>query len=540
MSTTPTDTPPIVEKVKTEALRRIEEHEHYYREVVGWMSTGADDTAAEKALPYYDFETFRATLRLGSRLFHESMLGKTIHENLLSYLVGTGHSYSVERVQTDSDGNKEDATTIEAQKALDAFMSFYEWPNLQEEFYNRWFRSGDLIRIVQPLGRTVEFAYVEPFHLTPPDTGRRAQAAPFGIEYRNGNVNLPIRYWIVDANGKPKPVDRVTRSQIVSHGKRGVDHNDPRGIPLLWLAYCPAREIDELDRALSKIMAATSEHAVVYDYNPDVSNAAITLVADGATTHARTAAANGKLASNPGGAHHARDYKVLLNGATVNGADWVNVLQAKRRTVGVIASIPEFIVTGDAETGSRNTLFMAEAPFTRRISREARRGSAHEVEVLYHAIASWNGKFGDEAWLLEFKSQYRIVAKFALAESQDKAAETSRIMNLLERRVISPQVAARMIGEDYEQVQADWDAHLEREEQRRESIGSFVALDAEDIRVRAEIAQTLIGRGIDPAQALTYVGLDPVEHATLIVPRLPAPPTGPPGTNPEPADSNAA
>lgn len=536
MSTALSD-PPLIQIVKTEAMRRIEEHEQYYREVTGWMSSSVNEAAAEKALPYYDFETYRQTIRLGSRLFHESMLGRTIHENLLSYLVGTGHSYTVERTQTDSDGNKEDATTITANKAIEEFLSFYEWPDMQEEFYNRWFRSGDTIRIVQPLGRIVEFAYVEPFNLAPPDN-RKVEIAPFGIEYRNGNVNIPIRYYIVDASGKPKPVDRVTRSQIVSHGKRGVDRNDPRGIPLLWLAYCPAREIDELDRALSKILAATSEHAVVYDYNPDVTNAAITRVADGATANARAAASKGRMTNNPGGAVHARDFKVLLNGAGVNGSDWVEVLQAKRRTVGVLAGLPEFIITGDAETGSRNTLFVAEAPFTRRISREARRGSAHEVEVLYQAIASYFGKFGDEAWLLDFKSKYRIVAKFALAESQDKAAETARIMNLLERKVISPQVAARMIGEDYEQVQADWDAHMEREEQRRESIGAFVALDAEDIRVRAEVAQTLIGRGIDPAEALTYVGLDPNEHATLVVPRLPAPVPNDPA--PEPADSNAA
>lgn len=537
MSTATQEPLRIIEQAKSEAVRRIEDHEAYYREVTGWMSSSVNEAAAEKALPYYDFDSYRQTIRLGSRLFHESMLGRTIHENLLSYLVGTGHSYSVERLDTDADGNKEDATTALAMKAIDEFLSFYEWPDMQEEFYNRWFRSGDTIRIVQPLGRTVEFAYVEPFNLAPPDN-RKAETAPFGIEYRNGNVNSPVRYYLVDATGKPKAVDRITRSQVVSHGKRGVDRNDPRGIPLLWLAYCPAREIDELDRALSKILAATSEHAVVYDYNPDVTNAAITRVADGATVNARTAAAKGRMANNPGGAVHARDYKVVLNGAGVNGSDWVEVLQGKRRTIGVLAGLPEFIVTGDAETGSRNTLFVAEAPFTRRISREARRGSAHEVEVLYHAIASSFGKFGDEAWLLQFKSNYRIVAKFALAESQDKAAETARIMNLLDKKVISPQVAARMIGEDYDQVQADWDAHLEREEQRRESIGSFVALDAEDIRVRAEVAQTLIGRGIDPAQALTYVGLDPVEHATLVVPRLPAP--APVPGDPALSDSNAA
>lgn len=515
------------ERKITEAERRINEHHDFFEEVVGWMKSADDSNAAQKCLPYYDFETYTSTLRLGSKLFHESMLGKTIHENLLSYIVGTGHSYEVEKVTPD--GDKEDEITKRAQRAIDEMMTVYEWADLQEEFYNRWFRSGDTVRIVEPYYGIVQFAYTEPHRLGPPDT-KQQQNAPFGIEYEGGNVNRPMRYYIYGDDGKASPVERVGSNRIVLHGKRGVDRNDPRGIPLLWLAYCPAREIDELESALSKIMANVSEHSVVYDYNPDVTNASVTRVADGSTRARRKSSQEGKLAANAGGTHHARDYKVLLNGATVNGDDWVRVLQAKRRAVGTIAGLPEFIVTGDADSGTRNTLFVAEAPFTRRVSREARRGAAHEIEVLYAAIAQAFGRFGDEQWMTQFRANYRIKVKYALAESQDKAAETARILAALDKEVISPQIASRMLGEDYEQVQADWDSHLERREQRREQLGSFVALASDDIRVRSEIAQTLIGRGIDPSSALEYVGLDPTEHATLVVPRLPAPtpPTGTP------------
>lgn len=524
----------------TEAQKRISEHHDYYEEVVGWLRSSEDSNASHKCLPYHDFESYKATLRLGARIFQESMLGKTIHENLLSYIVGTGHTYDVEKIDA-GDGEKEDETTKRAKRAIDEMMTVHEWPDMQEEFYNRWFRSGDTIRIVEPYHGIVDFAYTEPHRLGPPDTNKTKEQAPFGIEYESGNVNRPKKYWIYDDTGRPSAIDRLTKTRAVSHGKRGCDRNDPRGFPMLWLAYCPIREIDELETYLSSILAAVSDHTVVYDYNPEVTNAAIQRVSDGSTRARRKAAERGKMATSPGGAHHARDYKVVLNGGSVDGPGWVTVLQSKRRSVGVVAGLPEFIVTGDADSGTRNTLFVAEAPFTRRISREARRGAAHEIEVLYLAIAQAFNQFGNEEWMRQFKAKYRIKVKYALAESQDKAAETNRILSALDKEVISPQIATRMLGEDYDQVQSDIDAHLERREARREQLGAFVSLASEDIRVRAEIAQTLIGRGIDPGSALEYAGLDPTEHASLVVPSLPTmPPQGDGQGGPQPATSPAS
>lgn len=496
----------------SEAEAAIREHYDFWEEVTGWMRTSENDDVLNKALPYYDIHSLRGTQRLGARLFHESMLGKVIHENLVSYIVGEGHQYTVKPV-----GDKdEDEITIRAQSAVDLFLSRYEWPDHQEEFINRWFRTGDTFRIIEPSGGTVDFAYIESHNVRPPETSRGQDKAPFGIEYDGGNVNREKTFYVSTDGASPKPVAKWGRRQVLSHGKRGVDRNDPRGVPLLWVAYCPCREIDELDRALSRVMAQVSEHAVEYNFLPGTSTSAISQVTQAKTAERTAATESGQLAGNAGGIHLSKDHSVVMHGVGINGADWIEVLHSKMRRVGVLAQIPEFILTGDAETGSRNTLFVAEAPFTRRISREARRASRHEIEILYHAIAASFGKFGDQEWMDDFKSRYVIDVEIPIPESQDKAAETNRVLSAMDRQIISPQIATQLQGYDYDAVQRDWDEHIQRQEERRESFGSFLSLQVEEIRVRAEVAQGLIARGVDPNQALEYVGLDPTEHGGLL------------------------
>jgi hypothetical protein len=515
-------------QIKNECQQRIAEHyDYYHQEVFGWTSSTNNVNAYEKALPYYDWHTLAATQRLGAKLFHESMLATVIHQNLLSYIVGTGHTYEVKALPG---ANVAENQIKKYQAAIDRMMMLHDWPERQEEYFNRRFRTGDIFRAVEPWRGVVDFAFIESHNVRKPDVASSVEKAPFGIEYEANDVNRPKTFYVLDS-GRISPVPAKAANKIVLHGKRGVDRNDPRGVPLLWNAYCPTREVDELDRALSKIMAALADHAVVYQYPSGTTNAAIVATAEGATAKARKNAAAGKL-GNPGGAHHARDHEVMLNGVQLDGASWVEILHSKMRRVGVIAALPEFIVTGDAETGSRNTLFVAEAPFTRRISREAKAGAEHEIEVLYHAIAVAENRFGNVEWMNGLRENVYIDVEFPIAESQDKAAETNRVLRMLETETVSPQRACQMLGHDYEEIQAEWETHLNRIAQRRESVGPILAMDAESIRVRAEVAQNLINAGYEPSEALEYVGLDPIESLPLV--QMPAP-RQLPQPEPEPA-----
>jgi hypothetical protein len=322
-------------------------------------------------------------------------------------------------------------------------------------------------------------------------------------------------------------VEAWSPDEVIVHGKRGVDANDPRGLPLLWRAYCPIRQIDILDDALTQVMVTVADHSCVYEYDAIVDNRAIRAVADGVSQARLDKLKSGDATRDSGGVHHAKAHKVVLNGAAVDAQQWWHAIQAKIRRVGSLAGLPEFIITGDADTGSRNTLFSAEGPFTRRVAREARRSSQVEIMLLYHAIAHELGRFGDPVAFDEIRIRFNIEARIPIAETKDKSADSARVLNEMRERVISPQMACADLGREYEAVMAEWEEHEARLQQGRESLGQYVGYSADELERRIRAAVALVNAGFDPEESMMRLGLDPVEYGKLM----------PAGTTPVPSNN---
>lgn len=459
-----------------------------------------------KHLPYRDIQSLNNAQYLGARLFHESVLGRSIHENLLSYIVGTGHTY---KVKAQPGANPSESDLKRAQTAIDAMLTYHDWPSMQEETYNRRFRTGDNLDRLVPLEGIVDIIRIEP-HQLQADSG-----APFGIKYRDNDVRVPELFIIIDDNGKPKPEQAWSSKSVIELGKRGVDANDPRGAPILLPAYCEARAIDELFKGFGNVIASVFDHIVVYNYAEAAASKKIQAVAGGINDARKAQAERGKL-GNPGGVTHAKDYTVELHGDALNAQSIVQAFNALARRVGVLTGLPEFIITGDADTGSRNSLLSAEGPTTRRVAREASSGARYETRLLYHAICAAFSKFGDPVAYDLVRRNFHIEAKPPLAESQDKSAETQRIMAAMRERLYSPQHACQLLGVNHEQMLSEWEQWEERLAKGRESMGRIVGMKPEDLEKVVNAAVAMINAGVDPKEALTKVGLDPIEHVELV------------------------
>lgn len=480
----------------------ISGHVDYFREMLGWYS---DNPLEKKGLPYRDMESINALQALGAKLFYASTFGGTIHENLLSYIVGTGHTYKVEAA---NGANPSESDLKAAQEAVDQMLAYHDWPCVQEETYNRRFRSGENFDRLTPIGPIVDIERIEPHSLRP------ERDAPLGIRYENNDVRKPEIYVVSDAT-TTKPLKAWDRNAVVCHGKRGVDKNDPRGVPILWRAYCEVRSLDELHIGFDKVLASIFDHVIVYNYDQKASVAGMRAVAQGIDAARSVQADSGQL-GNAGAVTHARNFAVEVNGGTFDAAAIVQAFNAQARRIGVLTGLPEFVVTGDADTGSRNSLLSAEGPATRRFAREAQSGSSYERLLLLHAIAARLGKFGDPVEFARIKATFNIVVKPPLAETQDKAAETNRVISAMREGVYSPQEAAQQLGVDYESMMSQREEHEQRLAQAREAVGLMLGRTAQEIDFLVNGAATLINAGVKPEDALSAFKLDAEIHLGIV------------------------
>ena len=430
----------------------------FLAEIHGWQRGSAKKHHKEKALPYEDHEKLMEVQRLGIHLFRKSMTATNIHRNLNNYIIGSGHTYDVKMRPS----QKEDKNLLKiAQQSRDRILSRYNWLQVQNDFYNRWFRSGDIFRNVEPVANTVDFGWIEPFMVRPPITGRVSKDVELGIEFRNGDYRKPEKYYIAKkSNEDPKPEKAFAKSQCILHSKTNVDMNDPRGLPLLWLAYVPCMDIDAINSAMTEVAKAFARFAVVKQFSDQAAVQRIKQMAADDSNQQLANRITGHI--DAGEVEHAKGYEVKLNATDVNARDWAEMISIKARMIGSIANLPEFMVTGDADTGNRSSLLSAETPFTTRVIQESSMGSAAETDLFYLGMQSAMNTFGDRDEFNRLKTMIEFVPAHPIYSTL-RCNNSERLRAEVDAGFTSVQMACAESGRDYEQVQRDRVEHIERE-----------------------------------------------------------------------------
>ncbi len=458
-----------------------------YRGSGSWEYWGGTHEAT-KLLPYTCDNSLDNMYRVGFELWRFPII-RAMGEHLISYCVGRGWKY-IPQKKTGKSVAKSILQRIEG--AIEEVMDEVDlgqangWYLLQEETYRRNYRDGQWFRKYgfHEDGR-LWVRFIEPMDIRSPSleqdsTGRQTdpnkivmlsamingikQEIPvvngkvwkgeFGVVTVLDDACMPVGYWKrrLRQNGEyGKKYDYIFEPVVgpktgIQSGKSGVDFNDPRGIPAFYDVYCHCKQLEEVINAMVELSITQSSFAAVYTHKAATTADALREIAK--KTDKQMQQNNGRPV--PGEVIHVKGAELDLPGMNVRATQYVELIQAIQRILGNVYGIPEFMATGDANTGNRSSLTAAEGPFALRVQREQKQQACYDVELMWKAVArklDWT-----PSKLASVKSNVRMRAEFPIAAVRDWAKEMSVMLDLYKERIISSQQINRRMDIDDEQM----------------------------------------------------------------------------------------
>jgi len=301
------------------------------------------------------------------------------HENRISYVVGTGHTY---RATAKRDRDASPQTIRQVQAVLDEFLRANKWHQRQQEIVRRKDRDGEcFLRLFAASDGTTGVRFVEPDQVATP-TGRSGDpAASLGIQTDPHDVETVVGYWI---DGQ------LVDAAEIQHRKLGVDANVKRGLPLYYPVRKNLRRAEKLLRNMSVVaeiqsaIALIRKHVAATSVGVDqfVQNQAdlsVTSQATGRTSHFRRYGPGTILDAMAG-----TEYEFPAAG--LDAAKYVIVLQAELRAIAARLVMPEFMLTSDASNANYSSTMVAEGPAVKMFERLQRDMIEDDREILLRVL----------------------------------------------------------------------------------------------------------------------------------------------------------
>ena len=216
-----------------------------------WVGVGGGstpDTYERRYIPRNE-GMLRQVRILARDLADENPFAICGHENRINYIVGSGHTYSVEPKRGETVGDDE-IETIEV--ALDAFLDENNWHQRQQEIVHRKDRDGEVfLRLFLGADGKTRVRFVEPIQVAQPPGN---VADTFGIKTDPDDVETVQGYWI---DGQLVSVEGI------QHRKANVDGNVKRGLPLFYPVRKNLRRAEKLLRNMSVVAEIQSAIALI-------------------------------------------------------------------------------------------------------------------------------------------------------------------------------------------------------------------------------------------------------------------------------------
>lgn len=454
----------------------------------GWNGFGTKGywygSEPSKMLPYHDQTSLEMMYRIGFELWRFPLV-RAMGEHLISYCVGRGWKY-IPQKKTGKSAATSLLTRIEG--AIEEVMDEVDlgsasgWYLLQEETYRRTYRDGQWfrkfgfhedgrlwVRFIEPMDvgypsllPNVIAVNKDPNKITLYDTvvnnlqqrvpvvGNRIWPGEFGVVTELNDACTPVGYWkrrFRQSADYGKNIDWIFEpAEFVQSGKTGVDFNDPRGVPAFYDVYCHCKQLEEVINAMVELSITQSSFAAVYTHKAATTADALREIAK--KTDKQMQQNSGRPV--PGEVIHIKGAELDLPGMNVRATQYVELIQSIQRILGNVYGIPEFMATGDANTGNRSSLVAAEGPFALRIQREQKQQACYDIDLMWMAVAKKLGWTASK--LASVKSNVRMRAEFPLAAVRDWAKEMQVMLELYKERVISAQQINRRMDVDDEQM----------------------------------------------------------------------------------------
>lgn len=378
------------------------------------------------------------------------------HENRISYLVGAGHTY---RAAARKGLDVPPELCRLAQQVVDEFIAANQWHRRQQEIVRRCDRDGEaFLRFFAGDDGQTRVRFIEPSQVATPTVRASDPAASFGILTEPDDVETPLAYFV---DGTPIDADEI------QHRKANVDYNVKRGLPLFYPVRKNLRRAEKLLRNMSVVAEIQSAIALIRKHRGATktgvqqfvaaqSDASVTSAASGQTTSFRRFGPGTILDS-----HGGIEYDFPASG--LDAANYVTVLQAELRAIASRLVMPEFMLTSDASNANFASTMVAEGPALRMFARLQAELARDDLQVMARVLrnATSCGRLPVEA-----VDAIEILVGPPTLEVRDPLKEAEAFRIEYECGVLSPQTWSQRLGLDYDQEQANWQAHAARDAAR--------------------------------------------------------------------------
>jgi hypothetical protein len=371
------------------------------------------------------------------------------HENRISYLVGSGHTYRVVAKK----GHQAPPSLLQhAQAVLDEFIRVNHWQRRQQEIVRRYDRDGEVFlrRFVDRDGMT-RVRFIEPGQVTAPSSRAGDPAATFGVLTEPDDVETVVGYFV---DG------RLIDSSLIQHRKANVDCNMKRGIPLFYPVRKNLRRAEKLLRNMSVVAEIQSAIALIRRHNGATRGGVQQFVAgqaDATATSATTGRTSnyrrfgpGTILDAPGGI----EYDFPASG--LDASTYVTILQAELRAIAARLVMPEFMLTSDASNSNYASTMVAEGPALRmfeRLQAELIEDDLEILQLVLQAAAEADRLPSSELQEIEIQVSPPSLA----VRDPQKEASVYQIEHAA--GILSPQTWSGLRGYDYDQEQANLNEH---------------------------------------------------------------------------------
>ncbi|MGA2063815.1 MAG: phage portal protein [Thermoguttaceae bacterium] len=345
-----------------------------------WAPAGGDPLAlgtARVVLNELQLDEIRAQCRLLAVTNEYAING---HENRISYIVGSGHTY---RAAARQPGSAPEPLVRAVQAVLDDFVEINKWHQRQQEIVRRKDRDGEcFLRLFLAADGTAQVRFVEPGQVATPPQAAADPAAAMGIQTEPDDVETVLGYWI---DGQ------LVDAQNMQHRKANVDANVRRGLPLFYPVRKNLRRAEKLLRNMSAMAQIQSAIALIRKHQSAAGAALEQFVRDGADVEipraigGRTSSfrryAPGTILDVTAGT----DYE--FPAAAIDAARYVAVLQAELRAIASRLVMPEFMLTSDASNANYSSTMVAEGPAVKMFERLQNDMIEDDLELLWRVVA---------------------------------------------------------------------------------------------------------------------------------------------------------
>lgn len=427
----------------------VDPRDELYDELTGerWEPIGSHSFIG-KDEPFTTESQHRRIRSKARRTVRANPYAENMLKNLVAWVVGKGHKYTVVARKHVVDKNRATEIAKEVQTFLDDLLELNKWCKRQKECYRRFHRDGEsFIRLFPQDNGYTHFRFIEPSDVSTPSAWTADKSASFGIKTDPDDVETAEWYFVDD-----QQIDALE----VQHRKANVDLNVKRGLSSI---YCVGSNLErglQLLTNMSMLVQIQSSVAMIRKHDKTsqaVKNFATNQAsiqtfnpATGETRNLKRFRAGTILDTKKG-----TEYEFPAMQSDPGAA--VDVLGAELRAIASANCMPEYMVGSDASNANYSSSMVAESPAVKFFEAEQAEVIDQDLELFWKAIehAIKSGIIPREAmWMLEIE----VEPPTLVTRQPFPIAQTNEIY--IRNRVKSPQTIASELGLDYTQEQKNW------------------------------------------------------------------------------------